>query len=211
MEIAFGLDLSSLTWVEYKQPTKVSFCRHLFFDLAVKSTPWPNEALLDPHIIVESFGSHFHLGHHHHNSLSRPKEWNSRTKRRFYFLYAHIIKEERCVMLEVILANNYEAIDSSLPESICQLKQQGAHCCWHKHSTFLQQLVSVHNMLRFWGKKWVLGPVSFIPPIPIHMSIWRFWILNNHQTMKLNCKHGLERKRQILFTHFVSPINRSLW
>ena len=63
-------------------------------------------------------------------------------------------------MLELILDDDYEAIDSSLPESIRQLKQRGSHRCWHKHSTFLQHLVSVHNMLRLWEQSKVSARVG---------------------------------------------------
>ena len=63
-------------------------------------------------------------------------------------------------MLELILDDDYEAIDSSLPESIRQLKQRGSHRCWHKRSTFLQHLVSVHNMLRLWEQSKVSARVG---------------------------------------------------
>jgi hypothetical protein len=69
-------------------------------------------------------------------------------------------KEERYIMLELILAEDYEAIDPALPESIRQLKKRGAHRCWHKHSTFLQHLLSVNNVLRLWGQSKVSGRVG---------------------------------------------------
>lgn len=55
-------------------------------------------------------------------------------------------------MLEYILADDYQALDSSLPGSVAELKKRGAHRCWHKHSTFLEHLLGVHNMLRLWGQ-----------------------------------------------------------
>jgi hypothetical protein len=69
-------------------------------------------------------------------------------------------KEERYIILELILAEDYKAIDSALPESIRQLKKRGAHRCWHKHSTFLQHLLSVHNILRLWGQSEISGRVG---------------------------------------------------
>lgn len=69
-------------------------------------------------------------------------------------------KDERYTMLELILAEDYEAIDPTLPESIRQLKKRGAHRCWHKHSTFLQHLLSVHNMLRLWGQSEIQARVG---------------------------------------------------
>lgn len=64
-------------------------------------------------------------------------------------------------MLELILAEDFESMDpSTLPESIQSLKNRGAHRCWHKHSTFLQHLTSVHNMLRLWGQGPTIGRVG---------------------------------------------------
>lgn len=54
---------------------------------------------------------------------------------------------------ELILAEDYDELDGPvLTESITALKRRGAYKCWHKHSTFLQHLVGVHNMLRLWGQ-----------------------------------------------------------
>jgi hypothetical protein len=54
---------------------------------------------------------------------------------------------------ELILAGGYDELDGLvLTTSIDVLKQRGAHRCWHKHSTFLEHLVGVHNILRLWGQ-----------------------------------------------------------
>lgn len=54
---------------------------------------------------------------------------------------------------ELILAEDYDQLDGpALTESIDALKRRGAHRCWHKHSTFLEHLIGVHNMLRLWGQ-----------------------------------------------------------
>lgn len=63
-------------------------------------------------------------------------------------------------VFERILAAEHEAIDPSLPKSIEALKERGAHRCWHKHSTFLEHLVGVHNILRLWGESETIGRVG---------------------------------------------------
>ena len=64
-------------------------------------------------------------------------------------------------MMELILAEDYETMDPAiLPQSIAALKQRGAHRCWHKHSTFLQHLTGVHNILRLWGQGPTIGRVG---------------------------------------------------
>ena len=61
----------------------------------------------------------------------------------------------------MILAEDYETIDPTiLPQSIQALKERGAHRCWHKHSTFLQHLTGVHNILRLWGQGPIIGRVG---------------------------------------------------
>lgn len=63
--------------------------------------------------------------------------------------------------LEQILANDYDLIDPLvLPNCISELKNRGAHRCWHKHSTFLDHLLNVHNMLRLWGQGAIVGRVG---------------------------------------------------
>ena len=65
--------------------------------------------------------------------------------------------EDAHATLEQILAEDWDGLDTnSLPESIRELKRRGAHRCWHKHSTFLEHLVGVHNILRLWGQ----GPLA---------------------------------------------------
>ena len=64
-------------------------------------------------------------------------------------------------MMELILAEDYETMDPLvLPRTIEALKQRGAHRCWHKHSTFLQHLTGVHNILRLWGQGTTIGRVG---------------------------------------------------
>lgn len=64
-------------------------------------------------------------------------------------------------VLEQILADNYEAMDPLvLPNSVTALKGRGAHRCWHKHSTFLDHLLGVHNILRLWGQGKIIGRVG---------------------------------------------------
>ena len=63
-------------------------------------------------------------------------------------------------LLEQILSNDYESLDETLPNSVATLKQRGAHRCWHKHSTFLEHLVGVHNILRLWNQSKTIGRVG---------------------------------------------------
>lgn len=66
---------------------------------------------------------------------------------------ARTINQNRNNTFELILAGDYEQLDGTvLPDSILALKQRGAHRCWHKHSTFLEHLAGVHNILRLWGQ-----------------------------------------------------------
>lgn len=51
-------------------------------------------------------------------------------------------------------------MDPVLPSSIVALKERGAHRCWHKHSTFLEHLVGVHNILRLWGESETVGRIG---------------------------------------------------
>lgn len=63
-------------------------------------------------------------------------------------------------IFELILAEEYETIDPYLPNCIKELKKRGAHRCWHKHSTFLDHLLGVHNILRLWGESEVVARVG---------------------------------------------------
>lgn len=61
-------------------------------------------------------------------------------------------------VLEQLLADDYDAMDPVvLPNSVSALKSRGAHRCWHKHSTFLDHLLGVHNILRLWGQGPTIG------------------------------------------------------
>jgi ribulose bisphosphate carboxylase small subunit len=65
------------------------------------------------------------------------------------------------IMLERILADEYESLDPLvLTNSIKALKERGAHRCWHKHSTFLEHLLGVHNILRLWGQGQIIARVG---------------------------------------------------
>lgn len=70
------------------------------------------------------------------------------------------------LVLEAILANDYAAFDDAeqeskpLSECLNALKNRGAHRCWHKHSTFLDHLLGVHNILRLWGESVTVGLVG---------------------------------------------------
>jgi hypothetical protein len=69
--------------------------------------------------------------------------------------------ENNRTLFEQILANDFEGIDPLvLPNCIKALKDRGAHRCWHKHSTFLDHLLGVHNMLRLWGQGATVGRVG---------------------------------------------------
>eukprot|EP00979_Chaetoceros_neogracilis_P004195 scaffold742_cov221-Chaetoceros_neogracile.AAC.3 len=68
--------------------------------------------------------------------------------------------EEQERMLELILADDFESIDSSLPSSIREIKKRGGHRCWHKHNTFLDHLLGVHNILRLWGEDEIVARVG---------------------------------------------------
>jgi hypothetical protein len=66
----------------------------------------------------------------------------------------------RSLIFNRILAEDYEAIDPKTPKCIQALKERGAHRCWHKHSTFLEHLVGVHNILRLWNESETAGRVG---------------------------------------------------
>lgn len=69
------------------------------------------------------------------------------------FLSATTTHQNRNGTFELILAGDYDELDGPvLTNSIDALKQRGAHRCWHKHSTFLEHLVGVHNILRLWSQ-----------------------------------------------------------
>lgn len=75
----------------------------------------------------------------------------------------------RSRVLELILAEDYQAIDEEAygdsigkKTDVCisALKQRGAHRCWHKHSTFLEHLLGVHNILTLWGESRIIAHVG---------------------------------------------------
>ena len=68
----------------------------------------------------------------------------------------------RLEKLEFILAEDFEALDSTLPGSIAEIKKRGGHRCWHKHNTFLQHLLGVHNILRLWDEHEITGRVGLL-------------------------------------------------
>ena len=63
-------------------------------------------------------------------------------------------------LFELILADDHNSLDPLLSGSVSELKARGAHRCWHKHSTFLEHLVGVHNILRLWGQGRKIGRVG---------------------------------------------------
>ena len=63
-------------------------------------------------------------------------------------------------MFEFILADDFHSIDPSLPSSVKEIKNRGGHRCWHKHNTFLEHLLGVHNILRLWGEDEIVGRVG---------------------------------------------------
>ncbi len=71
-------------------------------------------------------------------------------------------RQQRRETLEFILAEDHEIIDPTLPNTIQQIKKRGGHRCWHKHSTFLDHLLGVHNILRLWGEDEITGRVGLL-------------------------------------------------
>ena len=63
-------------------------------------------------------------------------------------------------IFELILANDYDSIDETLTGSLAQIRNRGGHRCWHKHSTFLDHLLNVHNILRLWEQTPKVGRVG---------------------------------------------------
>lgn len=63
-------------------------------------------------------------------------------------------------MFELILAQDHERIDAFIPPCISEIKKRGGHRCWHKHNTFLEHLLGVHDILRLWGENEVTGRVG---------------------------------------------------
>jgi hypothetical protein len=57
----------------------------------------------------------------------------------------------RTHVLERILARAHDESDA-IRRSIDLLKRRGAHLCWHKHSSFLDHLVGVSDILWLWGQ-----------------------------------------------------------
>ena len=65
-------------------------------------------------------------------------------------------------IFDFILGENYKVLDPSLPLTIEQIKERGGHRCWHKHSTFLDHLLGVHNILRLWRQPPIVGRVGLL-------------------------------------------------
>eukprot|EP00551_Chaetoceros_affinis_P006883 CAMPEP_0203681286 /NCGR_PEP_ID=MMETSP0090-20130426/42258_1 /ASSEMBLY_ACC=CAM_ASM_001088 /TAXON_ID=426623 /ORGANISM="Chaetoceros affinis, Strain CCMP159" /LENGTH=480 /DNA_ID=CAMNT_0050549713 /DNA_START=64 /DNA_END=1506 /DNA_ORIENTATION=+ len=63
---------------------------------------------------------------------------------------------------EQILAQDYDALDPILPPTVTELKRRGAHRHWHKHSTFLDHLLGVHNILRLWDQSHIVSRVGLL-------------------------------------------------
>ena len=72
----------------------------------------------------------------------------------------HIV--ERTKRLELILADDYKTLDPTLPNSIAEIKKRGGHRCWHKHNTFIDHLLGVHNILHLWGENEIAGRVGLL-------------------------------------------------
>lgn len=68
----------------------------------------------------------------------------------------------RETIFDQILGDDYLGLDSTLPGSVAILKKRRAHLCWHKHSTFLEHLLGVHNILRLWGQGEIIGRVGLL-------------------------------------------------
>mmetsp|Transcript_27728 Transcript_27728/g.34279 ORF Transcript_27728/g.34279 Transcript_27728/m.34279 type:complete len:457 (-) Transcript_27728:53-1423(-) len=65
-------------------------------------------------------------------------------------------------IFELILADSHEKLDPTLPKTVSEIKNRGGHRCWHKHSTFLEHLLGVHNILRLWGQSYTTGRVGLL-------------------------------------------------
>lgn len=66
-------------------------------------------------------------------------------------------------VFEKIVSNDFEKLDEPiLSNTIQAIKERGGHKCWHKHSTFLDHLVSCHNILRLWGENEIVGRVGLL-------------------------------------------------
>lgn len=71
-------------------------------------------------------------------------------------------QQQRHEIFELILAENHETLDASLPSTISEIKNRGGHRCWHKHSTFLDHLIGVHNILRLWDQSITTARVGLL-------------------------------------------------
>ena len=74
----------------------------------------------------------------------------------------HLSTQNVNVTFELILAENYQELDPSLPSTILEIKNRGGHRCWHKHSTFLDHLLGVHNILRLWDQSLTTARVGLL-------------------------------------------------
>ena len=91
------------------------------------------------------------------NSIRRTSENND-----FVPMASAPSELSRTQILEYILSDDLQKLDSTLPSTIQELKNRNAHKCWHKHSTFLQHLVGVNNILRLWGQSEIMGRVGLL-------------------------------------------------
>ena len=63
-------------------------------------------------------------------------------------------------IFDFILEENYDSIDESLTKSLAEIRNRGGNKCWHKHSTFKDHLLNVHNILRLWGQNSTVGRIG---------------------------------------------------
>lgn len=65
-------------------------------------------------------------------------------------------------IVEKVLSQDFQGLDSTLASTLLELRARGAHRCWHKHSTFLDHLLAVHHILRLWGQGPIIGRVGLL-------------------------------------------------
>jgi len=90
------------------------------------------------------------------NAIAPPEQTTSASDR-----FGSNTSSTAIAVLEDILADDYDRLDPTvLTNSVAVLKERGAHRCWHKHSTFLEHLLGVHNILRLWQQGATIGRVG---------------------------------------------------